>query len=180
MNEKMLLKEIVRLFTDNISLREYCGITDLEVDMCRKVLIEDKLFDELEIPGKIKRSQVKKMVSAPFLKVINKVSQQIDKDQTTIKAKMDYNNNTGKEEDKSMSRELEGVTVNNISISERTRKVLIENGITNINKLAELNFDKLRLTGNYGVKTIFELQQLAGKLKDSRYILSILRKKANN
>ena len=69
----MLLKEIVRLFTDNISLREYCGITDLEVDMCRKVLIEDKLFDELVIPDKLKRSQVRKMVSAPFLKVIDKV-----------------------------------------------------------------------------------------------------------
>ena len=172
----MLLKEIVTLFTDNIQLREYCGITDSEVDMCKKVLIEDKLFSELAIPGKLKRSQVKKMVYAPFLKVINKINQQIDVSQQPVIAKEDYRNNILKEEDKSMSRELEGVTVDNISISERTRKVLIENGITNINKLTELNFDKLKLKGNYGVKTIFELQQLAGKLKDSRHILSILRK----
>lgn len=176
MDEKMLLKEIVRLFTDDKPLREYCGITDLEVDMCKKVLIEDKLFSDLTIHGKVKRSQVEKMVYAPFLKVIYKIRQQIEISQQAIMAKEVYNNNIGKEDDKSFSEELEGVTIDNISISERTRKVLIENGITNINKLTELNFDKLKLTGNYGVKTIFELQQLAGKLKDSRYILSILRK----
>jgi hypothetical protein len=175
MNEKMLLKEIVRLFTDNISLREYCGITDLEVEMCRKVLIEEKLFDELAIPGKIKRSQIKKLVSAPFLKVINKVSEQIDEVQPA-KVIADYNNNLEKEESDSERKELEGITVDNINISERTRKVLLENGITNINEITKLNFDKLKLTGNYGVKTIFELQQLAGKLNDSRDILSILRK----
>jgi hypothetical protein len=174
MNEKMLLKEIVRLFTDNISLRKYCGITDLEVDMCRKVLIKDKSFSELEIPGKIKRSQVKKMVSAPFLKVIYKVSQQIDKGKQTIKVNADFDNLIEEENNK---RELEVMTIDNISISERTRKVLAENGITNIGEIAELNFDELKLTGNYGVKTIFELQQLAGKINDSRDILSILRKK---
>lgn len=176
MDKKMLLKEIVTLFTNNKQLREYCGITDTEVDMCKKVLIEDKLFSELAIPGKLKRSQVKKMVYAPFLKVINKIKQQIDVSQQTTIEKEDYSNNILKQEDKSMSRELEGVTIDNINISERTRKALIENGITDINKLSELNFDKLKLAGNYGVKTIFELQQLAGKLKDSRYILSILRK----
>jgi hypothetical protein len=179
MNEKMLLKEIVKLFTDNISLREYCGITDLEVEMCRKVLIEDKLFSELEIPGKIKRSQVKKMVSAPFLKVIYKLNRQIDKSKHTIKANANYDNNFEEEEEEevNLKRELEVMTIDDISISERTRKVLAENGITNINEIAELNFDELKLTGNYGVKTIFELQQLAGKLNDSRDILSILRKK---
>ena len=172
----MLFKEIVRLFTDDKSLRVYCGITEPEVAMCKKVLVEDKLFSELAIPGKIKRSQVKKMAYAPFLKVINKVNEQIPEQEKFKNAEENLSNNTEIEDDKYSKRELESVTVDDFSISERTRKVLKENGITNIDKLTELDFDELKLNGNYGVKTIFELQQLAGKLKDSRDILSILRK----
>ena len=172
----MLFKEIVRLFTDDKSLRVYCGITEPEVDMCKKVLVENKLFSELAIPGKIKRSQVKKMAYAPFLKVIKKVCEQIPEQEQLKNAEENISNNTGTGDDNNSKRELESVTVDDFSISERTRKVLKENGITNIDKLTELDFDELKLKGNYGVKTIFELQQLAGKLKDSRDILSILRK----
>ncbi len=172
----MFLKEIVRLFTEDKSLREYCGITDPEADMCRKVLIDDKLFNELAIPGKIERSQVKKMAFAPFLKVINKVSRQIDHAGFPVKETTDYNINIPEAVHTYINEELESITIDNINISERTRKVLAENGITSIDEIAELNFDQLKLKGNYGVKTIFELQQLAGKLKDSRDILSILRK----
>ena len=91
-------------------------------------------------------------------------------------AEENISNNTGTGDDYNSKRELESVTVDDFSISERTRKVLKENGITNIDKLTELDFDELKLNGNIGVKTIFELKQLAGKLKDSRDILSILRK----
>ena len=176
MDKKMLLKEIVRLFTDNKSLREYCEITEPEADICKKVLVENKLYSELEVPGKIKRSQVKKMAYAPFLKVINKVSEQIPVQEYFDKSEEQQRKNIEIKVDKNPEAELESVTVDNFNISERTRKVLKENGITSINKLTELDFDELKLNGNYGVKTIFELQQLAGKLKDSRDILSILRK----
>ncbi|UCH13957.1 MAG: hypothetical protein JSV22_12740 [Bacteroidales bacterium] len=176
MDKRMLLKEIVKLFIDDKSMRVYCGITEPEVNMCKEVLVEDKSISELAAAGNIKRSQVKKMAYAPFLKVINKVYEQLPEQGQLEEVNVSNGSSAETGNDRNTGSELEGVTVDNFSISERTRKVLKENGITNIEKLAELDFEELKLNGNYGVKTIFELQQLAGKLKDSRDILSILRK----
>ena len=175
MNQKSHFEEIVSMFTDNQLLREYCGITEAEVKMCKKAFIENKLFGDTAISGKVKPSQVKEMAFAPFKKVINKIFKQIYESQDYGNIKKTYDSI---EQDKTYigKRELESITVDSIAVSERTKKVLKENGITTVNKLTDLDFNELKLSGNYGVKTIFELQQLAGKLKDSRDILSILRK----
>jgi DNA-directed RNA polymerase alpha subunit len=159
MDNKKHLKEVVRMFTDNPILRDYCGITGAEADVCKKVFIENKLYSELAVSRKTNQLRIKEMAFAPFKKAINRIFSQIyEPTEVTLNG------------------ELESLTVDSIDISERIKKVLRENGITTISKIAELDFNELKLTGNYGVKTIFELQQLAGKLKDSRDILSILRK----
>jgi DNA-directed RNA polymerase alpha subunit len=153
------LKEVVSMFTDNPILRDYCGITGAEADVCKKVFIENKLFSELAASRKTNQLRIKEMAFAPFKKALNVIFRQIY--ETT---------------EVTLNGEKESITVDNIDVSERIKKVLRENGITTISKIAELDFNALKLTGNYGVKTIFELQQLAGKLKDSRDILSILKK----
>jgi DNA-directed RNA polymerase alpha subunit len=159
MDNKKHLKEVVSMFTDNPILRDYCGITGAEADVCKKVFIENKLYSELAVSRKTNQLRIKEMAFAPFKKAINRIFSQIY--ETT---------------EVTLNDELESLTVDSIDISERIKKVLRENGITTISKIAELDFNELKLRGNYGVKTIFELQQLAGKLKDSRDILSILRK----
>ena len=174
-NEKKLLEKIIRMFTENVTLKNYCKITEQEAKICKEVFINDKLFNELEIPNKIKRSQVKEMASAPLLKVLNKISEQ-------IKDNYQFNNLTAKQEeyddneDDLLNESFSEISLDDFAISERTRRILKENSITTLNELTRLDFNKLRFDKNYGVKTIFELQQLAGKLKDSREILSIHRK----
>ncbi len=169
-SEKDLLHKIIRLFTDNPVLRDYYKITDLEADMCKKVFIEDKLFNELAVPNKIKISQAREMAAAPFLKVINKIKEEIN----------DLAGNqledTENEDDNILKDSMPDISLDEFTISERTRRILKEHGINTVAKLSRLDFEKLRFDKNYGVKTIFELQQLAGKLKDSREILSIHRK----
>jgi hypothetical protein len=174
--EKELLHAVIKLFTDNPVLRYHYKITDLEAEICKKVFIEEKLFNELEVPNKLKKSQIKEMAAAPFLKVINKVK-------ADINVQYNIDDIAGKQIE---SIEIKGsdlltdsmpdISLDEFNISERTRKILKENGISTIAGLSALDFDKLRFDKNYGVKTIFELQQLAGKLKDSRDILSIHRK----
>ena len=174
-NEKKLLEKIITMFTDNVTLRNYCNITELEAKICKEVFINEKLFNELEIPNKIKRSQVKELAAAPIIKVLNKIAEQ-------LKEYYQLDNITGKQEeddyieDDMLNDNVPDISLDEFTISERTRRILKENGITTLNELSKLDFNKLRFDKNYGVKTIFELQQLAGKLKDSREILSIHRK----
>jgi len=175
MDQKKYIEEIVSMFTDNKLLREYCGITEAEVKMCKKVFIENKSYNEMVISGKTNQRGIREMAFAPFKKAVNKIFKQIYENQNFNYIKENYNDIEHGTAN-SLGRELESITVDSIAVSERTKKVLKENGITTIKKIAELNFNELKLTGNYGVKTIFELQQLAGKLQDSRDILSILRK----
>ncbi len=174
MNQKRHFEEIVSMFTDNPLLRDYCGITGAEATICKKVFIENKLYGDLAVSEKTNQLRIKEMAFAPFKKAINKIYKQIYENQD-FDNKEDYND-IEQNSTHTLKRELESITVDNIAISERIKKVLKENGITTIKKIAELDFNELKLTGNFGVKTIFELQQLAGKLKDSRDILSILRK----
>jgi superfamily II helicase len=172
--DKKHLKEVVSMFTDNPILRDYCGITAAEADVCKKVFIENKLYSELAASKKTNQLRIKEMAFAPFKKAINKIFRQIY--ETTDSDNKERYDVIKQNAEVALEGELESVTVDSIDISERIKKVLRENGITTISKIAELDFNELKLTGNYGVKTIFELQQLAGKLKDSRDILSILRK----
>lgn len=174
-NEKKLLEKLILMFTDNVVLRNYCNITEMEAEICKEVFINEKLFNELEVPNKIKRSQVKEMAAAPIVKVLNKLTEQ-------LKESYQYDNLTGKleegdyNEDYLLNDNIPDISLDEFTISERTRRILKENGVTTLSQLSKLDFDKLRFDRNYGVKTIFELQQLAGKLKDSREILSIHRK----
>ena len=169
-NEKDALHKIIRQFTDNPAIREYFRITELEADICKKVFIEEKLFSELAVPNKIKISQVKEMAAAPFFKVINRIKEEING--WTVTQVEDTENDN----DSILKDNMLDISLDEFTISERTRRILKEHGIDTIAKLSMLDFEKLRFDKNYGVKTIFELQQLAGKLKDSREILSIHRK----
>ncbi len=175
-NEKELLAKIVRLFTDNPVLRDYCNITDLEAEICKKVYIGDKLLSELSIPNKVKKSQVKEFAAAPFIKVINKISELINDSYSVDDITGNRNEDVENEHDSMFDDNYQDISLDEFVISERTKRILKEHNITTIRKLEELDFDKLRFDKNYGVKTIFELQQLAGKLKGSRDILSIHRK----
>lgn len=175
MNQKTHFEEIIAMFTDNQQLREYCEISEDEVKMCKQVFIKNKSYGELAISGKIDQSRIREMAFAPFKKAVNKIYKQIYENHNFDVIKETF---TDIEKDKTniVKNGMKSIAIDSIAVSERTKKVLKENGITTINKIAELDFNELKLTGNYGVKTIFELQQLAGKLKDSRDILSILRK----